>query len=99
MERIIISSKEHPIRKAMALPTSTSNKSPEVAQKLRAGGEEFYTGLIYNQLSCIAGLFYLGHFAKHRKFQFQIFHVGGETILVVGGNFSIYKDGQFLCCI
>lgn len=56
MERIIISSKELLIRKAMALPTSTSNKSHEVAQKLRAGGDEFYTGLIYNPSSCTAGL-------------------------------------------
>jgi hypothetical protein len=46
MERIIVSSKEHLIRKAMALPTFTSNKSLEVAQKLRVGGKEFYTGLI-----------------------------------------------------
>lgn len=58
MERIIISSKEHLIRKAMALPTSTSNKSPDTAQKLRVGGEEFYKGLIYNQSRCTAGLFY-----------------------------------------
>lgn len=55
MERITTSSKEHLIRKAMALPTSTSNKSHEVAQKLRAGGEKFYTELIYNQSSCTAG--------------------------------------------
>lgn len=55
MERTIISSKERLIRKAMALPTSTSNKSHEVAQKLRAGGEGFYTGLIYNQSSCTGG--------------------------------------------
>lgn len=98
MERTIISSKEHLIRKAMALPTSTSNKSPEAASKLRVGGEDFYTGLICNQSSCTAGLFYWD-ILLNRKFQFQIFQVGGETILVAGGNFSIYKDGQFLCCI
>lgn len=55
MGRIITSSRERPIRKAMVLPTSTSNKSPEPAQKLRAGGEEFYTELIYNRSSCTAG--------------------------------------------
>lgn len=58
MEKIIISFKEPLIRKAMALPTSTSNKSHDVAQRLRVGGEEFYTGLICNQSSCTAGLFY-----------------------------------------
>jgi hypothetical protein len=39
MERITPSSKEHLIRKAMVLPTSTSNRSHDVVQKLRMGGE------------------------------------------------------------
>lgn len=45
----------------------------------------------FYSLELYSGAILLGHFAKHRKFQFQIFQVGGETILVVGGNFSIYK--------
>lgn len=56
-------------------------------------------GLICGPPRAVLGAVLLGHFAKHRKLQFQIFQVGGETILVMGGNFSIYKDGQFLCCI
>lgn len=93
MEMIIISSKEHLIRKAMALPISTSNKSPS-GSETEGGREEFYTGLIYYQSSCTEGRFYWD-ILLNRNFQFQIFQVGGKTILVVGGNFSIYKDGQF----
>lgn len=37
MERIIISSKERPIRRAMALPASTSNRSPEAGSGPRGG--------------------------------------------------------------
>lgn len=97
MERTTVSCKEHLTRKAMALPTSTSSKSPEGAQERRVGGK-FHTGLICSPPSCMRGCSYWD-ILLNRKFQFRIFQVGGETILVVGGNFSIYKDGQFLCCI
>lgn len=78
MERIIISSKEPLIRKAMALPTSTSNKSPEVAQKLRVGGKEFYTGLIYNQSGCTAGLFYRDILLNIENFSSRFFKWVGK---------------------
>lgn len=78
MERIIISSKEHLIRKAMALPTSTLNKSPEVAQKLRVGGDDFYTGLISNQSSCTAGLLYWDILLNIENFSSRFFRWVGK---------------------
>lgn len=62
----------------MALPTSTSNKSPEEAQELRAGGEEFYTGLIYYQSSCTAGLFYWDILLNIENFSSRFFRWVGK---------------------
>lgn len=78
MERIIISSKEHLTRKAMALPTSTLNKSPEMAQKLREGGEDFYTGLICNQSSCTVGLLYWDILLNIENFSSRFFRWVGK---------------------
>lgn len=60
-------------------------------------GRDCFTGQICHHLA-VQQAIVLGHFAKYRKVQFQIFQVGGK-LFWWGGNFSIYKDGRFLCCI
>lgn len=95
MERNIASFTEHLTKRAMALPPSTSNKSHR--RLSNCGWKGLFTGLICSRPAAWQAIL-LGHFAKHRKVQFQIFQVGGK-LFWWGGNFSIYKDGQFLCCI
>lgn len=79
MERIIISSKERPIRRAMALPASTSNRSPEAGSGPRGGREGFYkTGLIYNLPSCTAGLFHWDILLNIENFSSRFFRWVGK---------------------
>lgn len=77
MERTIISCKEHLIRKAMALPTSTSNRSPEGLRDCGWGGD-FSTGLICNQSSCTAGLFYWEILLNIENFSSRFFRRVGK---------------------
>lgn len=53
-------------------------QEPWVAQKLRVGGEDFYTGLICSQFSCTAGLFYWDILLNIENFSSRFFRWVGK---------------------